>query len=303
MCAPVAWEPDQKCRYVHVPGQCCDRVVCEEEDKTNTCQEPVIANVDDKGKGRTVAVHRYPWSVLYCGDAKCRQIHGGIIVDERHILTFAPDLSYLTQLQVASDQYIVDQNNIKNFTVKHISNVTAHPHFVNENSPRADSAARLQLIKFDEPFLFSKTLQAANLPTDGAQCKALTQDSCPQMTVGWDRTDDTDDEIRQWYLHTDKSKHDETLCIPNSTSAPGQSHPRSVKPRRRGDKRSCVGGMVRDDCTGPMGGAIVAFASTVDFVVGLADPDAALLFCDHPGTALILPLCKYVDWIDQLVKE
>jgi len=118
------------------------------------------------------------------------------------------------------------------------------------------------------------------------------------MAVGWDRTDDSDDTIRQWFLHADKSKRDESLCRSNSTDS---RNPKIV-PRRRGDKRICVGGMVRQDCTGPLAGAAVASAASADFVVGLMDPDAALFFCDHPGSADVVPLCKYLDWINEIAK-
>lgn len=80
MCPPVAWGPDQKCHYVRTPGECCEQVLCEDQDDTQTCQEAKpgkVATEDNK------AVRRYPWSVLYCTNENCTSIHGGIIVGEK----------------------------------------------------------------------------------------------------------------------------------------------------------------------------------------------------------------------------
>jgi len=291
MCPAVAWEADQKCHFVRVPGECCDQVVCEEDEKLKSCQEhrpgKVVAE-DNK------AVHRYPWSVLYCTDVNCTQIHGGMIIGDKHILTFAPDLSDQSQLFVASNQYIVDQGNISEFTTFRIANTSTHPDFINRNSPIADSASRLQVVELDRRFQFDRHFQTANLPFDKNHCLHLSKNECPIMTVGWDRTDDSQDEIRQWFLHGDQTKRDDTLCQSNSTS---RNVPRV---RRRGDKRACIGGLVRTDCTGPLAGAVIANAASIDFVVGITDPDSALFFCDHPGTADVLPLCKYVEWVNAI---
>lgn len=215
----------------------------------------------------------------------------------RHILTYNYDLSPLQQLFVASNLYIVDQDNISDFSALRIANVSAHPDFVNPDSPIADSASRLQIIELEQRFSFDRHLQPANLPFDKDHCSALSKNDCPIMTVGWDRTDDTDDTIRQWFLHADKTHRDDSLCRPNATASGVRP---KIAPRRRGGKRDCVGGMVRNDCTGPLAGVVVANAASVDFVVGITDPDSALFFCNHPGTADLLPLCKYVDWIREV---
>jgi hypothetical protein len=298
MCPPQAWEPDQQCRFVRTPGRCCEEVVCKEDNTIGKCQEaepsPVITS-DKK------PVRRYPWSIMFCNNEKCSQIFGGVVIGEKHILTFAPDASYLKQLYVATGQSIIDQSNITEFKLVRIVNVTSHSDFVNQNSPIADSAARLQVIELEERFNFDKFFQPANLPLDKEHCQQISADQCPQMMVGWDRTDSTDDSIRQWWLHAETTKRDESSCARSNSTGSNGGVPLPIAPKRRGEKRVCSGGLSRDDCTGPSGGALVSNAgANLDFVVGLTDPDSALMFCERPGTSDVLPLCKYISWIDSL---
>jgi hypothetical protein len=295
MCPPTAWSPERKCHFVHVPGQCCDAVRCEVDEEMNSCDTPVPANMETESNGRRTPVRRYPWSVFLCTDAKCSQVYGGIIVGSRHILTFSPDLSSFKDLRFTAGQYIAGGwNGSDDLSPLRVVNITAHPDFINPDSPIADSASRLQLLQLNQPLVFDKQTQAANLPFNKDQCTQLSKEGCPLMTVGWDRTDDQDAEVRQWFLHAEKSSPQQNACNSNGTRA----NPKIIAgPRRRGEKRVCVSGLSRSDCTGPLGGAVVASRGTVDFLVGILDPDSALFACVNQGTASMLPICKYTDWI------
>jgi hypothetical protein len=214
---------------------------------------------------------------------------------------FSPDLSIFTDLRITTGEYIAPSVNGTDFSPLRVVNMSAHSDFVNPDSPIADSASRLQLLQLDQPLMFNTKTQAANLPWNKQQCAKLSEQDCTVMAVGWDRTDDQDEratEIRQWFLHAEKSvlSNDDT-CSPNVTSR----HPRMIVPRRRGDRRVCLSGLARDDCTGPLGGAIVSSRGTVDFLLGLLDPDSALFSCQSQGIASVLPLCKYTEWVSSVI--
>lgn len=317
MCPLQSWSPEDKCHYVHVPGQCCDAVRCEKEQSMNSCDAPVPATLETETNGSRTPVRRYPWSTLLCIDEKCSQVYGGVIVGNRynssvycwsnrflmlsfcrHIVTFAPDLTSFKDLRFTAGQYIAGgSNGSDDFSPLRVVNVTAHPDFVNLDSPIADSASRLQLLQLDQPLEFDKQTQAANLPFNQQQCAQLSKEKCPLMTVGWDRTDEQDSLIRQWFLHAEKSTPDQSACN-NGT----RGNPKIITgPKRRGEQRVCINGLSRSDCTGPLGGAVVASRGTVDFLVGILDPDAALFACDNRGTAAMLPICKYAEWIQAAI--
>src|SRR5262249_26460694 len=80
MCPPQAWEPEQHCRFVRTPGQCCEDVVCKEDEAIGKCQEakPGMLITSEKKP-----VRRYPWSIMFCTSEKCSQIYGGVVLGER----------------------------------------------------------------------------------------------------------------------------------------------------------------------------------------------------------------------------
>lgn len=88
-CPKTTWAPEQKCRLVAIPGQCCDEVRCEEDRRMHSCQLPKAAGTLKgelhNGERATMGgVQRYPWALLICTDNTCKTAYGGAIVSNRY---------------------------------------------------------------------------------------------------------------------------------------------------------------------------------------------------------------------------
>lgn len=181
-----------------------------------------------------------------------------------------------------------------------VKDVLLHPEFVNLGANGSDISSiisRLQLIEIRKPFAFDKELKTANLPLGTSHCSVLASGDCPVMTVGWDDADaGTEDSVRHMRLHAQVSKVDPHLC--DNGLFFSKSGRIVTFAKSRGGKRSCVSGLIRQDCAGPTGGVVVATASdNTDFLIGLLEQAWIPRECTKPGSARVLPLCKYVDWI------
>jgi len=274
-CAPMMC-PDMlmaPCIFAQFAGECCRQVFC---DVTASCTEPTNITLEEKEPRK---FQRFPWTLVICADNSCATRYGAVILNAIDVLTFAPKFSSSQKLFLASKSENIDDpenDMLVKASPRSVASVKVHPDFADEDGKNNV----LQIVRFNKSFLFTQKLMQANFPTSSDHCLNVSKDDCPLLAVGYDIPGDFGT------LLAKKSTKNENSC--KVTNASG-----------KGEKRYCVGGFKDAKCS-PPGGAVVATQGKAEFVVGLFDPIPDVTTSCKPADSIdVIPLCKYVDWIQQ----